>query len=264
MIDSDNGTAADGKATRDRALFDRIAESYARKDLFPASAEARRMRLEQTLGHKALSADIDVLEVGCGAGYAAQYLSGHYRSYTGIDYSEELIRYAKAKNSVPGASFEAADLYSYDPGRQFDVVYMIGVLHHMTDMPAALQKLVQLVRPGGVVAANEPQPSNPIIHALRKLRVMLDSSYSAEQVELTADEAKKLFRDAGLADVTSIPQGFCSTPFAEVVLKPNFVFKPLSSVACYIDEKLERSGKHLLQNWSWNLIVSGTKSDSLA
>ncbi len=51
------------------------------------------MRLVQTLCHcRRNTGDLDILEVGCGAGFAAEYLSGFYRSYTGIDHSEELIQ----------------------------------------------------------------------------------------------------------------------------------------------------------------------------
>ena len=250
----------DDKAKRDRALFDRIAGSYARKDLFPASAKARQQRLRQTLGHHSLGADIDILEIGCGAGYSARYLSGRYRSFTGIDYSEELIRYAKTQNSVPDARFEAIDLKNYNPGRQFDIVFMIGVLHHMTDMPAEMQSLMRLVRPGGMVAVNEPQPSNPIIHRMRKMRAKLDTSYSEEQVELTAHQVRTLFLDAGLDNVSSLPQGYFSTPFAEVVIKPGFISRPLCSTAIYLDTKLEKNARNLLRYWSWNVIVTGLKS----
>jgi len=258
MTDEHSDQLLDEKAIRDRALFDRIADSYARKDLFLASAKARQQRLRQTLGHHSLGAEIDILEIGCGAGYSARYLSGHYSSFTGIDYSEELIQYAKEENAVPSAQFEAIDLNNYHPGRQFDVVFMIGVLHHMTDMPTEMQSLVKLVRPGGMVAVNEPQPSNPIIHGMRKLRTKFDSSYSEEQVELTADQVKALFSDAGLVDVVSVPQGYFSTPFAEVVIKPEFISSPLCSAAVFLDARLEKNPS-LLRNWSWNVIVTGTK-----
>jgi 2-polyprenyl-3-methyl-5-hydroxy-6-metoxy-1,4-benzoquinol methylase len=261
MTEAFNNPVLDDKALRDRALFDRIAESYARKDLFPASAVARQTRLQQTLSHHALGTDIDILEIGCGAGYSARYLSGSYRSFTGIDYSEELIRYAKAENSVPNARFEAIDLENYHPGCQFDAVFMIGVLHHMTDMAAEIRSVVKLLRPGGMVAVNEPQPSNPIVHGMRMLRVKLDKSYSGEQVELTVDQVKTLFSDAGLVNVSSAPQGYLSTPFAEVVIKPGIISRPLSSAAVYIDAKLEKYCKILLRNWSWNAVVSGTKPD---
>ena len=58
---------ARGRRRRDRALFERICEAYARKDLVAASRIARRMRLLQTVKNTGVRPNDDVLEIGCGA-----------------------------------------------------------------------------------------------------------------------------------------------------------------------------------------------------
>ncbi len=63
-----------GRESRDQALFERVAADYHRKDLLPAHRRARRHRLMQTLRSVELPADCSILEVGCGAGFAADYL----------------------------------------------------------------------------------------------------------------------------------------------------------------------------------------------
>ena len=227
------------RAFKDRELFDQIAAKYVKKDSFPASRRARKMRLLQTLQHCHQMTDLDILEVGCGTGFAAEYLAGTYRSYTGIDYSQELIRYALCRHTRPNVSFQSIDFYEFFPTQSYNSIFMIGVLHHMTDIPVAINKCYSLLKPGGCLAVNEPQSANAIFHALRKIRTKIDRSYSDEQEELTEFQIMSLFRQAGLAHVCSLHQGFFSTPFAEVVIPPQILSNLISHLACSLDAILE-------------------------
>jgi len=230
-----------------------------KKDLQRSSRAARRTRLKQTLKIAGSTQDSDVLEIGCGAGFACQYLKGMYCSYTGIDYSGQLIEFAKAEHALENVNFMEVNFYDFHPEKTFDIIFLIGVLHHMTDIPSAVQSIYRLLKPGGSLIANEPQPSNPIIHLLRKIRTKVDRSYSEEQLELQEAELISFFKQAGFEKVVSVPQGFFSTPFAEVVIQPQFLSLPLSKLACFIDLFLEKSFKKLLKKMAWNIIVSGTK-----
>ncbi|MFQ5760663.1 MAG: hypothetical protein ACE5HM_06785, partial [Acidiferrobacterales bacterium] len=58
---------------RDRRLFDSIAHRYVRKDMLPAQIAARRYRLRRTISRAGNSPKRKILEVGCGAGFAARY-----------------------------------------------------------------------------------------------------------------------------------------------------------------------------------------------
>jgi len=244
---------------RDQQLFDRIAGQYCAKDLYPACVRARRLRLTQTLAAVRLPAEPRMLEVGCGAGFSAAYLAGRFSSYTGIDYSAELIRHAESRHHVAGASFITADLHTFNPPQPYDVIFLIGVLHHMPERLAATQRMVSMLKPGGYLAANEPQAANPLIGLLRRLRARMDGNYSEEQEELRASELRKLFQDAGLVDVQVRPQGILSTPFAEVKLPPAWLALVASSCACATDRLLEAMIRPLLRPLAWNLIVTGRR-----
>lgn len=245
------------RTRRDRALFDRIASQYARKDTYGPSMTARRARLFRTIGAASCKPDLDLLEVGCGAGYAARYLHGRYRSYTGIDHSDELIRFALSENRLPGAEFYSADLYDWKPARNFDLVFAIGVLHHLPDIGSAMTIMRSVLRPGGFLVVNEPQPANVLFHWLRRFRARLDPSYSVEQEELEAQTLIRVFESANLRQITALPQGLFSTPFAEVMLKPALLAVPVSALACMADGFLEDTMPHTLKRFSWNLIVKG-------
>ncbi len=256
MTDPEQNTS---RADRDKALFNEIAASYSAKDLGSASIPARKMRLVQSLAtcRDASGSAPDILEVGCGTGYSAQYLEGQYGSYTGVDYSEMLIEHARAVHQQDNVAFAACDFFAYEPGRQFDIIVMIGVLHHMQDVGKALIKCRDLLKPGGYLVANEPHPGNPLIQGLRKIRTAVDSTYSEEQVFLSPEFLQQEYARAGFSDIRTVPQGYFSTPFAEVILKPQFLFSLLCKMACVMDRCIEPANNRLLQKLSWNVIACG-------
>src|SRR5688500_12098822 len=100
--------------TRDRELFDRIAERYAQKDVYPPTRHARVFQLRSLIDRvRRVRGDKPglgrVLEIGCGSGAAAEYLRGEYESYTGLDYSEGLVRIATARHARDGVRFLSAN-----------------------------------------------------------------------------------------------------------------------------------------------------------
>ncbi|MCI5135248.1 MAG: class I SAM-dependent methyltransferase [Candidatus Electrothrix sp. AW2] len=249
-----------GKVERDRDLFDAIALKYAAKDTYAPSRIARVLRAMQTLSKVNVDGHAHVLEVGCGAGFAAEHLCGHYAKYTGLDYSKELIKSAQQRNRNANVSFHATDFFDFTSEPLYDVVLMIGVLHHMSDLPAALLKSFTLLKPGGFLVVNEPQPANVIFQCLRHVRAKVDMSYSAEQEQLDATELLRLFSESGLFNVMCHPQGFFSTPFAEVMLRPQFLTHMISKAACALDSLLERHPTGVMKRIAWNIIVSGQKA----
>ena len=73
-----------------------------------------------------------VLDVGCGTGQAIKFLP--QCNYTGFDISSEFLNTAKRIHGTSYnfilSSIEGFDFEQYGP---FDVVLMIGVLHHLSD-----------------------------------------------------------------------------------------------------------------------------------
>ena len=245
--------------SKDRELFDRIAAEYTRKDVHPAARLARRHRLEQTLAAAELPRDASVLEIGCGAGFSAEYLRGRFSRYLGVDYSEELIAWARRHHERDGVRFEAADAAHYEPAEKFDAVLMIGVVHHFENIPRMLSRIARFVRPGGLLIANEPHPGNPAIRAARSVRKRIDPSYSPDQRELSEAELLAELEGAGLENVRVVPQGLLTTPFAEVPLGPTALTVPIVRAACAVDGILERSLGPALSALTWNLIAIGRR-----
>ncbi|MGH2995407.1 MAG: class I SAM-dependent methyltransferase [Gaiellaceae bacterium] len=94
----------------------------------------------------------DVLEVGCGSGIAVQLFAEAGAIVTAVD----LTPWAVATTRARMEAFDLeADVLEADaerlpfPDASFDLVFSWGVIHHTTDMDAALAELVRVCRPGG-------------------------------------------------------------------------------------------------------------------
>ena len=69
--------------------------------------------------------------------------------------------------------FVTANIKTFTSDGLFDLIFLIGVLHHLDDMEQVLRQLVRLLKPGGWLVASEPQPTNPLVRLARFARKML-------------------------------------------------------------------------------------------
>jgi len=243
----------------DRALFNTIAASYARKDIVRSCSLARRYQLlfavEPVL--RCLGVIDTIVDVGCGVAAPAQYLKGHYRRYMGIDQSEKLIAIARVFNKGNDrAEFAAGNIRSMNLQKAIgDVVLVVGALHHMIGLDNVMESLIQLSKPGGFLVVVEPQDGNPVIQSLRFLRGIVDPSYSREQHFFSRQELVTLLARHGLCDVETVYQGYLSTPFAQVVFPWQGLATPLSKVAIFMDKGFQRYLPKLVRRLSWNIVV---------
>src|SRR5947207_2214849 len=92
------------------------------------------------------------LEIGCGTGAFSRRLAQRAQRVTAIDLSSEMIRVARSRSSqLSNLNFEVADLMSRDfPAEHFDCIATIATLHHLLLRPALL-KLIDTLKPGGVL-----------------------------------------------------------------------------------------------------------------
>jgi SAM-dependent methyltransferase len=91
-----------------------------------------------------------ILEVGCGPGFLAERLLRSGVELTAIDASEEQVEEARARG-VP-AIFSDFLAFQAAP---FDAVLFTRSLHHIAPLEAGIEKIRALVRPDGLVVADE-------------------------------------------------------------------------------------------------------------
>ncbi len=92
--------------------------------------------------------DKDVLDCGCGGGQHITFSAPYARSVTGVDLNAVEVareRVAELRN----VTLVDADLAVMDLGKQFDVVYCIGVIHHTDNPDTTFANLLKHCKPGG-------------------------------------------------------------------------------------------------------------------
>ncbi len=90
-----------------------------------------------------------ILDAGCGIGRHAYYASRYGAHVWAVDISEA-VEVAARNTKGTGARVIQADL-NHLPFREesFDLVYSMGVLHHLPDPERAFRYLLRFVKPGG-------------------------------------------------------------------------------------------------------------------
>jgi ubiquinone/menaquinone biosynthesis C-methylase UbiE len=114
------------------------------------AAEARRIH-ELGLQYQK-SAGNSLLDVACGTGLHAGYLSEFYQ-VEGVDLDEQMLVAAREKH--PGVPFQAGDMRDFNLGRQFDVITClfsaIGYMKDTTQLRQAIGNMGKHLKPGGVM-----------------------------------------------------------------------------------------------------------------
>lgn len=94
----------------------------------------------------------DILEVSCGHGGGASYLTRTFKpkTCTGLDLNADGIRLCRQKQQVPGLNFVQGDAENlpFEPGT-FDVVINVEASHCYPDFSRFLTEAARVLRPGG-------------------------------------------------------------------------------------------------------------------
>ena len=132
--------------------------------------ERRRLALQASilnpltdsfLRRAGISAGMRVLELGCGIGevslITARLVGPHGRVHC-IDIDGEALEIAHGRIRSAGhvhVSFEKVDVATHAPVQPYDAVIGRHILIHTPDAPAVLQKAVDMVHVGGLIAFQE-------------------------------------------------------------------------------------------------------------
>ncbi len=125
-------------------VYDKIAEKYAKQ-----FSEVQELFEEYV---SLLPENGRVIDLGCGVGTEAGYLSEHGFDVTGIDFSEGMLE--QARKAFPEVDFRKADLREMpsDIGTFDGAVASYSLIHVMkADVPDVLQDIRRILKKEGVV-----------------------------------------------------------------------------------------------------------------
>jgi 2-polyprenyl-3-methyl-5-hydroxy-6-metoxy-1,4-benzoquinol methylase len=114
-----------------------------------------------------LTGQQSVLDVGCGTGLISNLMSIRHptSNFVGIDFADSIdyaVNFA-VLNSIKNVQFCRNDFTQYPVTSQYDVVICQGVLHHIPESNTAIEKLKQLVKPGGTLILGVYHPWGKIL-----------------------------------------------------------------------------------------------------
>ena len=109
-----------------------------------------------------------VIDVGCGDGtYSSELARAGAREVLGTDAATEGIESARRRFSdQPNLAFEVMDVHSMELEERFDVAVVRGLLHHLSEVTQAIERIGSLADEIIVV---EPNGYNPVLKIIEKL-----------------------------------------------------------------------------------------------
>lgn len=210
----------------------------------PAGQERSKKRAAKLIEAAKLQSGKKVLEIGSGTGVFTRMFAITGAEITSNDLSEELILLARENN--PSINFILGRYENLTMSNPFDSVVGSSVLHHL-ELEEALEKTMQLLKPGGRIAFAEPNMLNPQVFAERTfLRNALDY-VSPDETAFVRWQLAKTLTKHGFVDIQITPFDW---------LHPA-IPTPLISTVETIGKVLEKLP--IIREFSGSLLISAQK-----
>lgn len=120
--------------------------------LLRAESRARNpwiLKHVQSLGRAPES--VQVLDVGCGAGFCTNPLAKEGYDVTGLDFSVSALEVARANDATRKVEYVEGDALQLPfAARSFDVVISMDVLEHVAPVSKAVEEATRVLKPGGL------------------------------------------------------------------------------------------------------------------
>ncbi len=139
---------------RSTKFWDRIAERYSKRPIADEAAYQKKLQVTR----KYFEPHMEVLELGCGTGSTAITHAPYVKHIRAIDISSKMLAIAQEKADaadVNNVTFEQSTIDELSlPDQSLDAVLALSILHLLEDKEAAIAKVHQILKPGGVFVSS--------------------------------------------------------------------------------------------------------------
>ena len=101
-----------------------------------------------------------VLDIACGTGYGAYLLATEFEDLiseiVGVDISAESISYARRRYILPKIRFIECEALFFSDEHKFNSIVTLETIEHLSNPTAFINRLYDLLLPGGVLIASAP------------------------------------------------------------------------------------------------------------
>ncbi len=135
------------------SFWNLIANHYSKQPIADQSSYEKKLAVTQEY----FTPESRVLEFGCGTGSTALIHAPYVERYLAIDISAKMLEIAHGKvedsefSKLSNLSFMQTDLHHLNSeDESWDMVMGMSILHLLPDLEQTLQRIHQLLKPGGV------------------------------------------------------------------------------------------------------------------
>ncbi|MCL4249188.1 MAG: methyltransferase domain-containing protein [Anaerolineae bacterium] len=141
---------------KSEAMWDRLASDWDKPGASLSQSDSRL--LERAKKH--LNASAAVLDYGCATGTIALELASSVNTVSAIDISSKMIAVARRRageRALTNTHFMHATIFDEQFNEEaFDAILAFSILHLVENPSAVVQRIHQLLKPGGIFIASTP------------------------------------------------------------------------------------------------------------
>lgn len=172
---------------------------------------------EQAIARMNVSAEANVLDVGCGSGWAARLLAQNAGHVIGIDVSDEMIQVAREQSiEFANVEYQVASAENLPfPANTFTHAFSMESLYYYADIGKAMREIARVLQPGGlfVTVVDLYQENLPSHQWIETLKVPVQLLSTAEYRSLLSAAGLMNIRDDRLLDPTPVPDDYVTGSF---------------------------------------------------
>ena len=163
------------------------------------------------LAHADCTPNSRVLELGCGSGWASEWMARLGFKVTALDINDDMLelgreRMVACRRAFPetpmSVDFVTGDAEALDfEDESFDAVYCLNALHHIPDIPKALAEIHRVLKKGGRFLFLEPGEG----HAEAEVSKREMEEHGVTEKDIIIDELEAWARQAGFVQFALVP-----------------------------------------------------------